>query len=111
MIRGKQRNGKEVVEVVAMSPALANLGSRLRARAVDARMGPVFPTQRKNQPYTESGFKSMWNKLMHKALAAGIITQRFTFHDLRAYYATQHKIQRGALPDLHAKPGDDGARI
>ena len=73
-------------------------------RLKPARIGSVFPTLRRNQPYTESGFKSMWNKLVKKALAAGIIERRFTFHDLRAYYATQHKIQRGALPDLHANP-------
>ena len=103
MIRGKQR-GREVVEVVAMSPALASLLDRLRARCPDARIGPVFPTERANQPYTESGFKTMWSRLMAKALAAGVVGQRFTFHDLRAYYATQHKAQRGALPDLHANP-------
>lgn len=104
LIRGKQRDGKEVVDVVTMSPALERLGARLRARAPDGRIGPVFPTAFRNQPYTESGFKSMWSKLMKKALTAGIIDRRFTFHDLRAYYATQHKIQRGALPDLHANP-------
>ncbi len=102
LIRGKQRNGREVVDVVAMSPALWDLLERLRPAG--ARVGPVFPTHRKPQPYTESGFKSMWNKLIVRALAEGVIDRRFTFHDLRAYYATQHKIQRGALPDLHANP-------
>jgi integrase len=29
---------------------------------------------------------------------------RFTFHDLRAYYATQHKSERGTQPDLHKNP-------
>lgn len=104
MIRGKQRNDREVVDVVAMSAALASLGDRLRARAADARHGPVFPTERKNQPYTESGFKAVWNRLVLRAIAEGVIERRFTFHDLRAYYATQHKLQRGALPDLHANP-------
>ncbi|GER18971.1 hypothetical protein VCH24_40040 [Variovorax boronicumulans] len=31
-----------------------------------------------------------------------VIPSRFTFHDLRAYYTTQHKAQFGGLPDLHA---------
>lgn len=103
-IRGKQRNGKEVVEVIGMSPALAALLGRLRARAPDARIGPVFPTQRANRPYTESGFKTMWGRLMDDAIEAGVVIDRFTFHDLRAFYATEHKRQRGALPDLHANP-------
>ena len=33
------------------------------------------------------------------------MTRRFTFHDLRAYYATTHKKERGTLPDLHKDPG------
>lgn len=103
LIRGKQR-GREVVDVVAMSPALEALLGTLRARADDPRIGPVFPTQRANQPYTESGFKSMWSKLMARAIAAGVVERRFTFHDLRAFYATQHKLERGSLPDLHANP-------
>lgn len=104
LIRGKQRSGKEVVDVVAMSPALLDLLDRLRARADDPRLGPVFPTTKGNQPYTESGFKTMWGRLMDLAVSSGAVPQRFTFHDLRAYYATQHKIQRGALPDLHSNP-------
>ncbi len=102
LMRGKQRNGREVVDVVAMSPALASLLERLRPAG--ARLGPVFPTSMATQPYTESGFKTMWNRLIVRAMATGVIDRRFTFHDLRAYYATQHKIQRGALPDLHANP-------
>ncbi len=103
LIRGKQR-GREVVDVIAMSPALADLIARLRAAAEDPRIGPVFPTFKANQPYTERGFMTMWGRLVKRAIEAGIIAKRFTFHDLRAYYATQHKLQRGALPDLHANP-------
>lgn len=39
---------------------------------------------------------------MAKALEDKIISRRFTFHDLRAYYTTQHKTRYGALPELHA---------
>jgi integrase len=40
-------------------------------------------------------------------VAQGVLTDqtRFTFHDLRAFYATQHKAERGTLPDLHKNPG------
>ncbi|WP_232434993.1 hypothetical protein [Burkholderia ubonensis] len=30
--------------------------------------------------------------------------KRFALHDLRAYYVTRRKAERGALPDLHANP-------
>jgi len=39
---------------------------------------------------------------MAKALEDKVIARRFTFHELRAYYTTQHKAQYGALPKLHA---------
>jgi integrase len=39
---------------------------------------------REGAPYTTSGFKSIWQRAMNKAVTANIIGQRFTFHDLRA---------------------------
>ena len=107
--RGKQRGEVEIIDVIRISPAMRVLLDRQRARAVDPRIGPVFPTPRRNQPCSESGFKSMWNKLMKKAIAACIVTWRFTFHDLRAYYGTQHKRTHGTLPDLHKDPGTTAA--
>jgi len=103
LIRGKQRD-KQVVEVIGISPALADLFVRLRALATNDKLGAVFPN-RGGGPYTEQGFKAMWSKLVLKALEEKAIEKRFTFHDLRAYHVTQHKVQRGALPDLHANPG------
>jgi len=64
----------------------------------------LFPS-RFNRPYSEQGFKSMFSRAMKDALAEKVVSQRFTFHDLRAHYATQHKHALGALPDLHADPG------
>jgi hypothetical protein len=43
----------------------------------------------------------MWGKLMREAIAKKIISRRFTFHDLRAHYTTQHTERTGELPDLH----------
>lgn len=77
---------------------------RLRTLAKSERLGAVFPN-RSGNCYTEQGFKAMWSKLVLKALAEKAIAKRFTFHDLRSYHVTQHKIQRGAMPDLHANPG------
>lgn len=103
MLRAKQR-GRQTVELLGISEALHALLAVMRGLAKDDRVGAVFPTMSGN-PYTEAGFKAMWSKLMAAALDEKAIDKRFTFHDLRAYYVTQHKALRGALPDLHANPG------
>lgn len=41
-------------------------------------------TGRRGRPLSESGFQTEWQRLMAKALAAGAIQERFTFHDIRA---------------------------
>lgn len=38
----------------------------------------------KGFPYTTGGFRTMWCKYRNKALRQGILTESFTFHDLRA---------------------------
>jgi integrase len=65
----------------------------------------VFPT-RDGNAYTARGFKTLWQRCVRDALGQGVLTDqtRFTFHDLRAFYATQHKAERGTLPDLHKNP-------
>ena len=39
---------------------------------------------RRGQVYTGDGFRTLWQKLMRKALETNAIAERFTFHDLRA---------------------------
>jgi integrase len=39
---------------------------------------------RRGQPYTVDGFNSIWQRKMKKALEQGILTERFTDHDIRA---------------------------
>lgn len=51
---------------------------------------------------SDTSFTTGWQRAMIEALEAGVIKQRFTFHDLRAFYTTQHKERYGALPELHA---------
>jgi integrase len=107
--RAKQRGKKrgEVIELVEITPKLQALLNRLKAvraaRGLDCLY--VFPT-RDNNAYTARGFKTLWQRCVTAALQAGVIgkVERFTFHDLRAYYATVHKAERGALPDLHKNP-------
>lgn len=101
--RAKQRKGVEKVERVSVSPALLLLRTRLLAVARDEKVGAVFPNRQGN-PYTAQGFAAMWGKLMREAMSEKVIARRFTFHDLRAHYATQHKERLGHLPDLHASP-------
>ncbi|MHB1513916.1 MAG: tyrosine-type recombinase/integrase, partial [Acidiferrobacter sp.] len=48
---------------------------------------PILPCQG-GGPFTPSGFKSNWQRLMRKAAAQG--TERFHFHDLRAVAASRH---------------------
>lgn len=105
--RAKQRGGKrdQIIEEVTITPRLADLLARIDAvhQQQERDCLYLFPNRHGNH-YTASGFKAMWGKLMNQALAEKVIAERFTFHDLRAYYATTHKAERGNLPDLHANP-------
>lgn len=103
MLRAKQHGGAERAERIEISDALRSLIERLRLVARDDRVGSVFPNRHGN-PYTASGFAAMWQKLMRESLDLCVLDRRFTFHDLRAHYTTEHKAQRGTLPDLHASP-------
>lgn len=103
-IRAKQRGRKreQIVEVVRISPALESLLDRLVAiRKQDCSF--VFPS-RNNTQYTDRGFKTLWQRCVLEAIKQKILTSetRFTFHDLRAFYASKHKRNTGELPDLHA---------
>lgn len=103
-IRAKQRGKKreQIVEVVHISESLGRLLDRLaEIRRVDCLY--VFPTRDNNQ-YSDRGFKTLWQRCVLEAIKQKVLTAetRFTFHDLRAFYATKHKKQSGELPDLHA---------
>ena len=102
--RAKQRGKKrgEVIEHIEITPAISALLERLRAVRKDDCLY-VFSSKHRTH-YTAAGFKAMWTKLMAEALRTKVIGKRFTFHDLRAYYVTTYKAERGSLPDLHANP-------
>jgi len=108
--RAKQRGKKrgEVIEHVAITPRLGDLLDRLQALNRDCLY--LFPT-RHNNAYTARGFKTLWQRCFADAIEAGVIAKgdRFTFHDLRAYYTTEHKLERGTLPDLHKNPATTSA--
>lgn len=105
--RAKQRGKKrgDVIEEITISPALADCLQRLKAIRPGRECLYVFPT-RDNNAYTARGFKTLWQRIVAAAIKEKVLKaeQRFTFHDLRAFYATQHKAQTGGLPDLHKNP-------
>jgi integrase len=95
--RAKQR-GREVWEKIDIGPQMAELLDRIE------KTGQWVFCNRGGNPYTSRGFQANWGKWMNEAIKAGIVSRRFTFHDLRAYYVTLHKAERGNLPDLHKNP-------
>lgn len=107
--RAKQRGAKRgnIIEVISITPALDQLLKRLlsvqTSRGVSCAY--VFPT-RDNNAYSASGFKTLWQRSVLKAIEEKALTvgDRFTFHDLRAYYVTMHKNRHRHLPDIHANP-------
>lgn len=101
LMRAKQHGGAKRVENVVITPGMADLVSRLRALPRPEGCLHVFTT-RDGNPYNDDGFNSTWQRAMVKALEEKVVERRFTFHDLRAYYTTEHKAQYGALPELHA---------
>lgn len=107
--RAKQRGGKAKRELVAISTALQAVLDRVKATDGYNPMGPVFRAPKTNNAYSEPGFKTMWNRLMAKALAEKVVEERFTFHDLRAHYTTYFKLKFGELPELHANPATTAA--
>lgn len=100
--RAKGRRGKAKRELVGISEALRAVLDRMRDGSNP--MGPVFRAPRTGNPYSDRGFKTMWNRLIVKAHAEGVIAERFTFHDLRAHYTTYFKLKFGELPEMHADP-------
>lgn len=101
LMRAKQHGGSKRTENVNITPAMEGLVARLKALPRPDGCLTVFVTRNGN-PYTDSGFSSNWQKIMREAIEQNIVSRRFTFHDLRAYYTTQHKAQYGTLPELHA---------
>lgn len=103
--RAKQRGDREVIDVIHISPALEKLLDRLQALNAERKCQYVFPTE-DDSKYSDSGFKTLWQRIKVAAEEEKVLPSRraFTFHDLRAFYATLHKAQLGSLPDLHKNP-------
>lgn len=97
--RAKQR-GAVVWEKIEIGPHMAALLDR-----IEREEGATYVFRNKHgNPYTSRGFMANWGKWMRDAIKEEVIGRRFTFHDLRAYYVTLHRNERGNLPDLHKNP-------
>lgn len=70
------------------SPGLREVVRRAQALKRPIRGLYLFCT-RQGQPYSDTGFKAMWNRVQVKWAAQG--GQRFTFHDIRAKALTDAK--------------------
>lgn len=105
--RAKQRgqNREQIVESIHINEGLRALFVRLQAMRPNPACPYVFPSNR-GTAYTANGFQTQWQKCVHAAIDEKVldIADRFTFNDLRAFYATRHKKELGALPDLHKNP-------
>ncbi len=107
LMRAKQHDRRQKRELVGLSDSLRAVIDRMRPDSEPT--GWVFRAPRTGNPYSEAGFKAMWARLMARAVTDKVIEQRFTFHDLRAHYATYFKLRHGALPDLHASQATTAA--
>lgn len=77
----QSKTGKKLA--MRISPHLDAILRRARLMAPQLPREYVIRTRR-GIPYTGEGFRAIWQRSMRKALARGIIKERFTFHDLRA---------------------------
>ncbi|MDH0739792.1 DUF4224 domain-containing protein [Achromobacter spanius] len=59
---------------------------------------PYVFAARSGAPYSDSGFKANWSKIMADFVANG--GERFTAHNLRAMYVTE-MVSRNANPETH----------
>jgi integrase len=89
----KNRNRRYLIRWSPLLRRVVDEAARIRPRAAH-----VFPS-RTGSPYTDSGFKTEWNKLI-KAYEK-LHGDRFRAHDLRALYVSE-MLDRNEDPHTHA---------
>jgi integrase len=96
----KTRRGQPArTYLIAWSPLLRQVveeASRIRPK----RSEHLFAT-RTGKPYTDSGFKTIWGRLMTEYQAK--FGERFRAHDLRSLYVGK-MLDRGEQPNTHQNP-------
>ncbi|MBN9462673.1 MAG: tyrosine-type recombinase/integrase [Burkholderiales bacterium] len=86
--------------LVQWSPTLREVVEEARALKRPATSIYLFAS-RTGGPYSDSGFKTTWNRIMSDYVEAG--GEHFTAHDLRALFVSK-KLDRGEDPQTHANP-------
>jgi integrase len=109
MVASKRKRGQPVTQIrIEWSAALHDVIDQ--ALALPRPIGSVTYVfcNRQGQPYTDSGFKAMWARIMNDWVASGCppgsdesTHMPFTFHDLRSAYATT-MMERKENPNLHS---------
>lgn len=94
----KTRRHGERRYLIRWSPLLRQVVETAREIRPGPADGPLFPT-RFGTPYTDQGFKALWNRLMHAYEKKH--GDRFRAHDLRALYVSA-MLDRGEDPNTHA---------
>ena len=73
--------------IIEWTDSLISIIKRIKSIKRSVRGMHLFCNQ-KGEAYTGSGFQSLWQRAMNKALREGVIKERFTFHDIRHKAAT-----------------------
>lgn len=66
-----------------------------RCKALPSTISTLFLIHtRQGQPYTSDGFRAIWQRRMAQAVKDGLISERFTFHDLRGKAGSESEDDR-----------------
>ena len=93
-----------IKQLFEWTPTLKEVIARGRALSRPIPGLYLFRTRR-GQPYTDAGFKAMWNRIQVKWAESG--GERFTFHDIRAKALTDAKrlgLDAQAWRVIHQRP-------
>jgi integrase len=104
-VTGNKRKAGEAERryLVAWSPTLRQIIEDAAAIKREVSSIYLFPTL-EGQPYTDVGFKCLWNRLMHSFAKGGAKSEQwFRAHDLRALYVSE-MLEQGRDPNTHANP-------
>ena len=70
------------------------------------KRGPLILTGHRGRPWTSSGFRSCWGKLMKRARIEGL-----TFHDLRGSAVTRLAVAGASVPEIASVTGHSLADV
>ncbi|WP_018949000.1 tyrosine-type recombinase/integrase [Thioalkalivibrio sp. ALMg11] len=69
------------------TPALRTIMASLKA--LPSKVSPMWVVHKRDgSPFTGDGFRAPWQRYMRKAIEEGVLTERFTFNDIRAKAAS-----------------------